>query len=1563
MLESFHTAVAGWFARAFRAPTAPQLQAWPAIRSGQHALIAAPTGSGKTLAAFLAAIDDLVRQAVEGRLEETTQVVYVSPLKALSNDIQRNLQLPLSGISEELLRLGLPAPEIRALVRTGDTDQSARAAMRRRPPHILVTTPESLYLLLTSESGRRMLASTRSVIVDEIHAVAGTKRGSHLALSLERLGALCARPVQRIGLSATQKPIEDVARFLVGGGGVGEDGGSYPHFPGMPLRSGSSQAGESNDAGARISGAPGDGEMWITPAVLSDAAANADQNCVIVDSGHVRQRDLELALPDAPLEAVMSAEVWQNIYDQLALLANAHRTALVFANTRRMVERVTRHLSERLGEAQVAAHHGSLSKEQRLDAEQRLKSGQLKVLVATASLELGIDIGDVDLVCQLGTPRSISALLQRVGRANHGITGVPKGRLFPLSRDELVECAALLDAVRRGELDRLKIPRQPLDVLAQQIVAEVASREYGEDELYALVCRAWPYRELRREDFDALVRVLAEGYSTRRGRRSAYLHRDAVNKRLRPRKGARLTAITCGGAIPDAADYQVVLEPAGTFIGTLNEDFAIESMAGDIFQLGNSSYRIQRVEAGKVRVEDAKGLPPTIPFWLGEAPARTDELSMAVSRLRAEVESVLPGHSSSAASELARDDAGEALSGGSAREPDTAPARDAVAAAVHWLMSERGLGRVAAEQIAEYLAAAKAMLGELPKQDVLVLERFFDEAGGMQLVIHSPFGARINRAFGLALRKRFCRAFNFELQAAATEDAIVLSLGETHSFELESVAKYLNSRTVKDVLVQAVLDAPLFTTRWRWNASISLAVRRSQGGKKTPAPLQRMMAEDLIAVVFPDQLACAENLTGEREVPDHPLVNQTLDDCLHEAMDVDGLIALLEGIERGERRVLARDLPHPSPLAQEILNARPYAFLDDAPLEERRTQAVASRRWLDPQTADEFGRLDPAAIARVREEAWPSVDSADELHDALVSVGYLTAAEGAPGWQAHFDALMADRRATRLCVGPIGEGMVFWCAVEQLPQLLAVLSDARLDPVVEVPPDYASRQWSREEALVELIRARLQGVGPATVTALAESLCVERTAVEQALIALESEGFALRGRFTPEPAETEWCERRLLARIHRYTIKTLRAEIEPVSAADFMRFLLQWQGVTRDPRLQGVDALAAVIEQLEGYEAAAVSWEADILPARLQDYDRAWLDQLCLAGRVLWTRLTPPKTATAAPVRATPISLLTRRNWPLWQSLSSFPASSTDASPPGGGAGVSRQTDGVVSHPEPAREAGHMRLEADPGETKSRLFHPARSIATFLQTHGASFFDEILGGAGLLKAQAEDGLGELVACGIASSDSFNGLRGLLVPAERKRRLASRRRYVAQFGMENAGRWTLVRRQPEAAQTAQAAQVEQIVWILLRRYGVIFKRLLAREADWLPPWYQLLRACRRLEAQGLIRGGRFVAGFTGEQYALPDAVGALRGVRKQAAEESFVSICAADPLNLVGIVTPGARVPALASNRILLRAGVPVAVYIGGETRFLAAFDPAAEWAARNALLRQKTGMRLATPPQ
>lgn len=1449
-LELFHPAVARWFARTFPSPTEPQLQAWPEIKKQRHTLIAAPTGSGKTLAAFLSAIDDLVRLGLEGKLDDNTHVIYVSPLKALSNDVQRNLQTPLEGIEKELQAMGLPEVNIRTLVRTGDTPAAERTAMTKRPPHIVVTTPESLYILLTSEGGRRMLETARTLIVDEIHAVVSDKRGSHLALSIERLEQLvrqnnASHSLTRIGLSATQRPIEEVARFLVGTENIRND---------------------------------------QTP------------NCAIIDSGHTRQLDVAVELTDSPLSAVMSGEVWEEVYDRLAERIRQHNTTLVFVNTRRLAERVARHLGERLGDENIAAHHGSLAREQRLAAEQKLKAGELSALVATASLELGIDIGDVNLVCQLGSTRSIASFLQRVGRSNHTVAGFPKGRIFPLSRDELVECAAIIDSVRRGELDRLEIPERPLDILAQQIVAAVAAEEWTENDLFAMVRRAYPYRNLEREKFDEIVRMLAEGFTTKRGRRSTYLHHDAVNQRLRGRRGARLAAITSGGAIPDTADYAVVLEPSDLVIGSVNEDFAIESLQGDIFQLGNTSWRVLRVEQGKVRVEDAHGQPPSIPFWLGEAPARSHELSGSVTRLREEI--------------AARIDT---------NNPELGEATE-------WVINEVGLSRSAAEQIVEYLAGAKIVLGVMPTQENLVLERFFDDSGSMQLVLHSPFGSRLNRAWGLALRKRFCRKFNFELQAAATEDAIVLSLGPTHSFPLDDVFHYLNSKTVRQLLCQALLDAPMWNIRWRWNVTRSLAVLRRRGGKKIPAQLQRMDAEDLLTAIFPDQVACAENLlTGEREIPSHPLVDQTVKDCLEEAMDIDGLEKLLTSIERNEKHLFACDVVEASPLAQEILNARPYAFLDDAPLEERRTRAVFQRRWLDPETASDMGKLDQAAIDRVREEVWPEPRNADELHDALVELGFITEAEGAE-WRELFAELKNDRRAAVLT----SNAKHLWVAAERLPQIQSIFASATLEPPI-VPPDSVARTlWTSEDALVEIIRGRLEGLGPVTVEQLMNSSGLGKLEIETALLRLEAEGFVIRGRFTPGTTETEWSARRLLARIHSYTLNRLRQEIEPVSSADFMRFLLAWQKVAPDHQMEGPESVRAIIDQLEGFEAPAAAWEGELLPSRLVEYDPAWLDALCLSGEVVWGRLTTPvrtvsdnaadKPRGAGPVRNTPIALLRRKNFAMWGSV--FPPLTIT--------------------------------------TENEFSTTTQVVYDYLKNRGASFFTDIVETTKLLRSQVEEALAELVANGVVVSDSFTGLRALLTPGSRKTQAASRRKHRQPvYEMASAGRWSIIHREngngsssTRGNQTAvDQEKAEEIAWTLLKRYGVVFKRLLEREGMTLP-WRVLLRIYHRLEARGEIRGGRFVAGISGEQFALPEAIGMLRAIRREGAQDSLISVSAADPLNLAGIIMPGNRITAHTSNRILYHDGAPIAAFESGETRFLIELSRAMEWKAKSALMRK-----------
>ena len=1399
----FHPVIERWFTTSLGPPTAAQSGGWQSIRNGRHTLIAAPTGSGKTLAAFLIAIDDLFREGLTGALPDETRVVYVSPLKALSADIEKNLAGPLAAIASLAAETGLAAPAITSAVRTGDTTSSARAMMLRKPPHILITTPESLYLLLTSEQSRDRLRNVRTVIVDEIHAVIGTRRGAHLALSLERLAALTATPPLRIGLSATQRPVEAVARFLVGSRNV-----------------------------------------------HTSLEKGAVADCGVVDQGHRRDLDLAIELPGSPLDAVMSHEVWAEYYDRIAALVLEHRTTLVFVNTRKMAERLAHQLSDRLGEASVAAHHGSLSKERRLAAEQRLKSGDLRVVVATASLELGIDIGHVDLVCQVGSPRRIATLLQRVGRAGHTIHGTPKGRVFPETRDDLVECVALLTAVRRGELDRLITFDAPLDVLAQQIVAEAANREWQEDELFELVRRAWPYRDLSREDFMAVITMLTAGFTTRRGRRGGLIHRDEVHGRVLAKRSARMTALTSGGAIPDVADYRVVLDPGETFLGTLNEDFAIESNAGDIFQLGNSSWRILQVAGGVVRVADAHGAPPTIPFWLGEAPGRTAELSEIVAGLRQAIEPML----------LARD-------------------RDG---AIAWLIEAAAVSREVATQVIDYLAASLAILGALPTQDTIILERFFDDSGGMQLVLHAPFGSRVNRAWALALRKRFCRQFNFELQAAATEEGLLLSLSDQHAFPLADVFRYLHPSTVRDILVQAFLDAPVFQTRWRWNATVSLAVSRMNGGRKVPAPLQRMRADDLLAAAFPDAAACIENIPGDRQIPDHPLVAQTVRDCLEEAMDLPKLLDILTRIHAGGIRCIARDTTEPSPLCHEILNARPYAFLDDAPLEERRAHAVQTRRTSDDKDAVALGVLDASAIETVKDEAWPDPRDPDELHDALVTAGFFTPAEAALAqWSDWLHELAQAGRATKALVVQKSQGAGaidgIWIAAERLPELLAT-AIVIPDPPITPPPTRAAVEWTRDKALAELMRGRMAMLGPVTPLGMGAPLGLSAEQSLEVLVALESEGVVLRGWFSPGATEEEWCDRRLLARIHRATLQRLRAEIQPVTIADFMRFLFEWQHVTPSSRLSGVDGVRQVIAQLDGFELGADAWDKNVLPLRVCAYDSSMLDLLCYSGESAWARLSePPAVAESAllpprPIRATPVALFLRQHLRSWRLLSAG---------------------GRTSRP----------FVSDFGQ----------QVLITLTDGGAQFTHEI---AERLSASLDDvrtALAELVWAGLIASDGFSGLRAMWNDAKSFQSRSGRG--VTPPG----GRWA---RLAEDVECDRERAIEDYAAVLLQRYGIVCRRLLAREPFGVP-WRELLRVFRRMEARGEIRGGRFVSGLHGEQFALPEAVELARRVRRTPPSGDVIEISAADPLNLCGIIIPGERVPAIWSARIAFRDGVPM----------------------------------------
>ena len=1532
-----HPLVQEWFNARFSKPTEPQEQGWPHILAGHTTLISAPTGSGKTLAAFLACINRLVCKALAGELHDRTEVLYVSPLKALGNDIQKNLEIPLGEILQMAGDRGLLMPEIRTAVRTGDTLMKDRRLMLRRPPHILVTTPESLYILLTAEKSRAILRDVETVIVDEIHAVADDKRGVHLSLSLERLEALTHRPPARIGLSATQKPIEEVAHFLAG-----------------------------------------------TP-----DPKNPRPNPVIVNVGHKRKLDLGVEVPSSELGPVASNEMWDEIYERIVQLVNAHRSTLVFVNTRRLAERISHQLGERLGEENVAAHHGSLSRKLRLEAERKLKEGQVKVLVATASLELGIDVGTVDLVCHISSPRSIAVALQRVGRSGHWRGAVPKGRFFVTTRDDLAECAVLVRAIRLGELDRLIFPEASLDILAQQIVACCAASGsaatanksgdqnndgWDEDALFALVKRAYPYRNLKRETFDEVLVMLSEGIASQRGRYGAYLHHDRINHRLRARRGARLAAITSGGAIPDNALFTVVAEPDGGVVGTVDEDFAVESMAGEVMLLGNTSWRIRRIEgkSSRIIVEDAHGAPPGIPFWRGEAPARTAELSQQLGDLRKEI---------------------------SDRLPAVVPIEGwrnlpIVTAAVTWLQEECGLDHSGAEQLIQYTIEGRAVLGDVPTQTTIIAERFFDEGGGMQLIIHAPFGGRINKAWGLALRKRFCRGFNFELQAAATDNGLNIALAEQHSFPLADVFQFLHSETMPPILEQAALASPIFQTRWRWDATRALALLRFQGGKKVPPQIQRIRSDDLLASVFPDVAACFENIEGDIKIPDHPLVHEVMKDVLTEALDIEGLAEVLRGIEQGTIRCLAVDTPVPSQFSHEILNANPYAYLDDAPLEERRARAVEMRRVLPASVLEEVGALDPAAIAQVQQEAWPDVRDADELHDVLHTLVLVPASSqlsalssqqesrSTAPWARFFERLQLENRA----VVAEAAGKQYWIAAEREEwfqtmrpavahvetglgaRVVTGFSPVNPEPS-SAPQEAAPTQVSApsfDDALLTTVQGWIAHLGPTTASEIGELLALPASDIEKSLLRIEASGAILRGKFrnephaplpvdfgkgtsstravtaanstaafsrwgnaapendslrnlltagectpdtsspggtthasqTASPPETEWCERRLLARIHRLTVATLRKQIAPVTASQFMQWLLRWQHIAPGTQVRGEHGTLEVIRQLQGFEIPASSWERFVLARRISDYDPAHLDQLCLTGAVGWGRLSPHPATLEATTTGENGRVIRRRVIPTRVAPIAF--------------FVREDADWMRAHHPGAEDSA-----------TSFLSPVAQSVLELLKQRGALFFPDMVRATGRLKAEIETGLWELVAAGLVTADGFENLRALVTPplANRKTQSgsASGKGIAAARRPRHApGRWSLLH--TEGADRDRS--VESCCWMLLRRYGVVFRDLLARETN-LPRWRELQIGYRRLEDRGEVRGGRFVDGFQGEQFALPVAVESLRAQRKLPphANAERIVIAAADPLNLVGIVVPGERIPAISGKSLTFRDGL------------------------------------------
>jgi ATP-dependent helicase Lhr and Lhr-like helicase len=1475
VLDGFHPAVRAWFVERFGKPSPAQALGWPAIAGcdktpGHDVLLCAPTGSGKTLAAFMWAIDRLFREAERGQLGDRISVLYVSPLKALANDIRVNLEEPLTGIRAAAQRLaaggngrGKPAQdktkrllEVRAGLRTGDTTAGERSAMLRRPPHILVTTPESLFILLTSPRFRQSLGAVRHIIVDELHALAPNKRGAHLMVTLERLERMvrasgAPRPA-RIGLSATLNPIGRLAEFLAGAE-VDSNGARHPR----PVK-------------------------------------------IVRADDRARKMDLRVIAPGPELGALATHQHWEAMYDAVAEMVRQHRTTLVFTLSRRWAERIALNLQKRLGNDAVMAHHGSLARAERLQAEQRLKRGELRALVATSSLELGIDVGAVDLVCQIDSPKSISAAIQRIGRSGHQLDATPKGRLFALTLDDLIECGAAVRAIRQGRLDEVEIPGGCLDVAAQQIVAIAAEEdEIGEADVMRLVRGAYNFAGLDRKTLTNLLEQLSAELPARIQGAAPKIFYDPIGARVRARRAARLAAITSGGTIPESGNLDVVIASEGRRIGDVEEDFAQESSRGDIFTLGSTPWRVLGISRNRFLVEPAPGMAPSLPFWQTEAAGRSPALSSETSALRVEI--------------FRRIEQADGL------------------AAAEFLAAECAMDESAARQAVDYIRRGQGALGAIPDDHTLVVERFFDGLGGTQIVIHAPFGMRVNRGLGLAIRKRLCQSFDFEIQASAIDDAVLLALNARHSFPLESLMAMLSPRTVRRVLEQALLAAPMFEVRLRHVATRALLVMRSARGRKVPAWIQRLRAQEISAAIFPQRDACLENRPAEVELPGHFIAAETMHECLTESADIERIERLLSAIERGAMRVVTVDAIAPSVFAHRILLAWDYSFLDDGERANRRSRTVSMNRAMAEdvfRTEDLSAMLASEAVQSVEAEVSGRALSRrardrDELCALIRAHGALEITDAAERIAGDADAMVsALEREGRVVRARLVAGA---------RELLIVAQDAALfraaypDVTVErsagapeLPIEARTEVPEPGEAQREIVRRAMATSGPLEVSEIAERLRMTAAAVKNHLLALEAGGVVFRGHFTPRmgrvgapqapamasPPE-QWCDRYNLEKIHRLTLSGLRAQIEPCADHEYAAFRLRWNHVGG----AGIEAdqagVAAVLEQLSGVALAPELWERDVLPVRIPGYRPEWLDLLCLGGAVVWAAVPGDEPAGEIPSR---ITFLRRRR-------------------AGGG-----RLDGTAA----SAIAGEFSDEDE------------RKVFLALAAGGAQYLDELAERAGLAERTALAALWRLAAAGRVSNDSFAPLRLLWSAPEAATRAispgaAANRRtrqdaaIRARLRSSVSGRWSALGGSAAASAATDPPSAGAIsgensaalrerdlardrAEALLRRHGIVSREMLALQGEHLA-WHDISFALRRMEYAGTIRRGYFVRGLSGEQYALPEALEMLAVVRGlNPAREGPVAISAADPANPYGAMLPGCGIAREPGNVLVLRAG-------------------------------------------
>lgn len=1492
----FHPAVAEWFRRRFEAPSRAQILGWPVIADairppGHDVLLCAPTGSGKTLAAFMWAINRLIVEAEAGALRDEVSVLYVSPLKALANDIRLNLEEPLNGVREVAGEMGRTLAPIRAGLRTGDTPANERIAMLRRPPHILVTTPESLFILLTSARFREKLGAVRYIIVDELHAVAGDKRGAHLALSLERLERMvrrggAPRPV-RIGLSATLNPIETLAAFL---------------------------------AGAEVAA---DGER--TPRPIRIVRADDTR----------RELDLAVIAPGPELGALATHPHWEAMYDTIASLIREHRTTLVFTLSRRWAERIALALQKRVGTDAVMAHHGSLARAERLAAEQRLKRGELKAIVATASLELGIDVGAVDLVCQIDSPKSISAAIQRVGRSGHSLGATPKGRFFALTIDDLIECAAAVRAIRLGHLDEVEVPLNPLDVAAQQIVAITADEEdIAEDELLRLLRSSHSYGALAAETLRQLIEEMATQLPERIQGAAPKIFYDRGARRVRPRRGARLAAITSGGTIPEAGNYDVVIAAEGRKVGDVEEDFAQESMRGDIFSLGSMPWKILGISKNRLMVEPAPGMAPSLPFWQTEAAGRSPAMSAEVCALRRHLAAFFSDDSSNLS--VSRERSANANQVGSSPGEGSfsfgAPAEEQAAA--QWLVSECALDEVAAAQAVAWIRRGVAALGAVPDEKNIIVERFFDGLGGTQIVIHSPFGIRFNRGLGLAIRKRLCQSFDFEIQASAIDDAVLLALNSRHSFPLEEILTTVNSHTARPTLVQAMLDAPMFEVRFRHVATRALAVMRSMRGRKVPAWIQRLRTQELITAIFPRRNACFENRPPALEIPGHYIVGETIRECLQQSADADRMEAVLRGLEDGSIRARFVDSVAPSVFAHRILLAWDYSFLDDGERANRRSRTVTMNRAMAEDVfrdEDLSAMISAEAVDRVAAEIGGSADSSrprnsDELYELVRAHGSIRGAALDRQIDVETSALaIALERAgrfMRIRVAP--DSPESFIVAEDAPMFSAAYPDAIFAPPHSAAsgaaplPDTA--RVSLEDARAELVRRALATTVPTTTVALAARLALAPNEVEGILATLEANGAVFRGYFTTaRPSDDansqraashpnghaamshenseQWCDRYVLERIHRLTLSRLRSELEPCADHEFAAFRLRWMRVGVDLPASP-EAVRAVLDQLSGLAFDPAFWERAIFPARIREYRPEHLDLLCLSGDLRWIATSHGEAGVSATLDFPgDVAFLPRRR--------RLP---------------------IVGTAAPADE---------------------RSVAVYqcLIAHGAQYLDQVAERSGLSERDTLAALWRLAATGLASNDSFGPLRLLSSDSDTARAITDAPRISngsamsamkhdaalrARLKSSLSGRWSAIETAPARDDNGGASgisgdatafdEVRETAMLLLARHGILTREMLAREPA-LHSWRTLSFALRRMEYAGTIRRGYFVRALSGEQYALPEALELLRAVRTHnVANEPPIALSAADPANPYGVLLPGCGITREAGNLIVLRGG-------------------------------------------